>query len=134
MTTTYATDAQVKLRAPLVVPALIAATPSGGTAPTLDDYRVEAQRQLLLALRAKGIESTDITREDDLREPEVCLTAALVFEAACQLRARGQQGITPDLYASQAEFWRALYRDAIDAAAPVDGIKSEGPTFEWLRG
>lgn len=144
--TTYSTDTQVTMRCPAVVAALSGINRSNaaatGATPTqsistlsLADYRAEAQRQLLQALLARGIPSADITRPDDLVEPEVCLTVALVFEAATVARVQPTAGLSKaDLYESQGAFWRGLYDSAISTATPIDNVKSDGPTFRWDRG
>lgn len=144
--TTYSTDAQVTMRCPAVVAALsgvnrsnaaaVSATPVQSLSTlALSDYRTEAQRQILVALRNRGIPQGSITRTDELVEPEVCLTLALVFDAATVARVQPTAGLSKaDLYESQAAFWRDLYDEAIASAAPIDNVKGNGPTFRWDRG
>ena len=139
MTTTYSTDAQVYLRGGPIAKAALDTINVWRTAMSLasvaiDDYRVEAQRQILVDLRNRGIDQSDISREDDLREPEVALTMALLCEAAQQrvIAARGQT--QPELYAQQADWWRQTYRASIEAAAPIDDVRPVGRSFEWFRG
>lgn len=136
MSTTYSTDAEVYLRAPLVGKALARVnaerTDASLSTTDLDTYRVEAQRQLLIDLAARGITSDAITDTAALREPEVCLAAALLFEAAT---IRGdQQSPTPDVFGAQAARWRAAYESALSSARPTSGVKSEGQSFSWERG
>lgn len=136
MSTTYSTDAEVYLRAPLVGKALARVnaerTDASQSATDLDTYRVEAQRQLLVDLAARGITSDAITNTAALREPEVCLAAALLFEAAT-IRSDAQTA-TPDVFGAQAKRWRAAYESALTSARPTDGVKSNGQSFEWERG
>ena len=89
MTTTYSTDAQVYARSPLAASALSAVnatlTAASQSPTTLDAYRVEAQRQILLYLRGQGITAqSQVTRPEDLQEPEIALALALLYEAAAQ--------------------------------------------------
>lgn len=136
MSTTYSTDAEVYLRAPLVGKALARVnaerTDASQSATDLDTYRVEAQRQLLIDLAARGIASDAITDTAALREPEVCLAAALLFEAAT-IRSDAQTA-TPDVFGAQAKRWRAAYESALSSARPTSSVKSEGQSFEWERG
>ena len=136
MSTTYSTDAEVYLRAPLVGKALARVnaerTDASQSATDLDTYRVEAQRQILLDLAARDITADAITDTDSLREPEVCLAAALLFEAAT---IRGdQQSPTPDVFGAQAKRWRDAYESALAAARPTTGVRSAGQSFSWDRG
>jgi hypothetical protein len=137
MTTTWSTDAQVYARSPLAASALAAVNATltvGGQATTsLNAYRVEAQRQILIALRPRGItDETQVSRPEDLQEPEICLALALLFEASGQ-RVNPRQG-AQDLFAQNAILWRETYKNALAAAAPVDGVRSVGSSFSWGRG
>lgn len=137
MTTTWSTDANVYDRSPLAASALAAVnatlTAASQSVTTLDAYRVEAQRQALIALRAKGITDTaQISRTTDLQEPEVCLALGLLYEAAAQ-RVNPRSG-AQDLFAQNSLLWRASYERSMAAAAPIDGIKATGNSFSWGRG
>lgn len=138
MTTTYATDAQVATYAPIVLSALDALNATLGaksySTTTLDAMRVEAQRLILIDLRAKGIESADVTRSADLLRAEVCKTAHLLCSAVKQRSTQARGAGQPEVYAQEAEFWDAEYRREIERAAPVDGIRSTGASFTWDRG
>jgi hypothetical protein len=137
MTTTYATDAQVYARAPLVGKGLervnVELVAASQSATTLDAYRVEAKRQMLEGLLARGITEADIGNPTALQDPEACLTAALVFEAAA-IRDDAAQGQV-DVFAGQAKRWRAAYEKAIASASPVaTDVRPEGSSFTWERG
>lgn len=138
MTTTYATDAQIQLRSSFGSDALAAINAARArrseSATTLDAYRVEAQRQILVALRSRdpSILPEDITRPDDLIESEVCLSLALLCEAATQKGASRDQ-TTVDLFGQEAARWRERYDLAIAQASPVDGIRGVGRSFAWSR-
>ena len=136
MTTTYATDEQVYLRAPLVGKGLARInaerTDASLSTTDLDTYRVEAQRLILEALLSRGITTDQITDTASLREPEVCLAAALVFEAAT-IRGEPQTG-TPDVFATQARHWRAAYDRAMASVQPRSDVVQSGMGFTWGRG
>lgn len=137
MTTTWSTDAQVYDRSPLAASALAGVnaslTAASQAATTLDAYRVEAQRQILIHLRSRGItDVAQITRTADLQEPEIALALALLYEAAAQ--RVNPRGGTLDLFAQQAVLWRASYRESIATAAPINGVRSTGSSFTWGRG
>jgi len=137
VTTTYATDAQVYDRSPLAASALAAVnatlTAGGQSTTTLDAYRVEAKRQILIALRLKGIlTEAQISRPADLQEPEICLALALLYEASAQ-RVNPRAG-AQDLFAQNALLWRDTYVRSLAAAAPVSGVKPAGRSFSWGRG
>lgn len=137
MTTTWSTDPQVYDRSPLAASALAAVnaalTAGGQSTTTLDAYRVEAQRQILIYLRNRGLNNTAlITRTTDLQEPEIALALALLYEAAAQ-RVNPRQGQI-DLFAQNALQWRAYYKESVAIAAPTAGIRSPGCSFSWGRG
>lgn len=137
MTTTFATDAQVYARAPLVGKGLerinVELVAASQSATTLDAYRVEAKRQLLESLLARGITEGSIGNPTALQDPEVCLAAALVFEAAA-IRDDAAQGQV-DVFAGQAKRWRKAYEVAIASASPVaTDTRPEGSSFTWERG
>ena len=102
---------------------------------TLETYRDEAYRQILIALlsREPSITTEDITRPAALIESEVCLTVALLCEAASQKGASTTQQAL-DLFGQEALRWRSMYDRAISAASPVDGIRGTGRSFGWGRG
>lgn len=142
MTTTFATDAQLRTRSTLADEALVAInarrtvrTAAGAVPATFDEYRGEAQRQILVALRNRepSVTEADITRPDDLIESECCLTMALLCEAATQRGTTSQQQ-TPDLFGQEALRWRGLYEIALAAASPIDGVRGRGASFPWSRG
>lgn len=138
--TTYATDDQVNVRSAFGAVALAAINRVRGalTVPlaalALSDYRAEAQRQILVALRSRepSVLPEDITRPDDLIESEVCLTLALLCEAATQKGASRDQTAV-DLFGQEAERWRERYVAALAAASPVDGVRGTGRGFSWSR-
>jgi len=140
---TTATDAQVRLRAPIADEAMAAinaarvrrvAVDSIARPPlALSDFRDEAYRQILVALRNRDVTPDMITRPDDLRESEVCLTVALLCEATSQRGASAQQQTT-DLFGQEAVRWRLAYDAAISAAAPTLGLRGGGRSFTWSRG
>lgn len=137
MTTTFATDAQVYARAPLVGKGLervnVELVAASQSATTLDAYRVEAKRQILEALLARGIAEGDVGNPAALQDPEVCLAAALLFEAAT-IRDDAAQGQV-DVFAGQAKRWRRAYESAIAAVNPVaTDTRPEGSSFSWERG
>ena len=137
MTTTYSTDAQVYARSPLAASALSAVnatlTAASQSPTTLDAYRVEAQRQILLYLRGQGITAqSQVTRPEDLQEPEIALALALLYEAAAQ-RVNPRAG-TIDIFAQNAIYWRDEYKRTIAAAAPISGVRALGKSFTWGRG
>lgn len=138
MTATYATDAQIQLRSSFGSDALAAVNAARSrrseSATTLDAYRVEAQRQILVALRSRepAVLAADITRPDDLIESEVCLALALLCEAATQ-RGQSREQTTVDLFGQEAARWRERYAIAIAAASPIDGVRGVGRSFGWSR-
>lgn len=138
---TFATDADVQLRAAVATTALDAlnrwraAQDPALPAVTLADYRDAANTEIVATLRRRGITAESITRPSDLLEPEVALTAALLCEAA-HMRpptTRTTQG-TPDTFAEAGAWWRARYDLLIVAASPVDGVRGVGASFTWARG
>lgn len=141
---TTATDAQVRLRAPIADEALaainaarvrrVAVDSIARAALTIEDFRDEAYRQILVALRSRepSITAADITRPDDLIEAEVCLTVALLCEATSQRGASANQQ-TVDVFGQEAVRWRAYYVTALAAASPVDGVRGQGRSFSWGR-
>jgi len=137
MTTTFTTDEQVKLRSPLVSAAVsainAALVAAGDTATSLDAYRVEAQRQILEAFAAQGIVAAQVTNAEGVREAEVTLALALVFEAAMQ-RPNPRNPGAVDLYAQNAERWRVAAEAALAKARPVAYQRPHGGSFEWGRG
>ena len=136
MTTTWATDAQLVSRCVLAPTALSAysdayvAALGGSAITTFDIWRVEAQRQILLALRSRGILGGDVTRAEDLRHVEIALALALLFESVAQFTGVADR----ELYAQQSEYWRSAYERDLASAAPVDGVRPTGASFEWGRG
>lgn len=140
MTTTYSTDDDVRgpCGSVLADQALVAVNAARAklsqSATTIDAYRVEAQRQILIALRLRGILSTDITRPADLLAPEVALTIALLCESLLQhVATRTQTNATADTFAQGAAYWRERYAALIDAASPIDGQRGGGRSFTWDR-
>lgn len=140
MTTTYSTDADVRgpcgsVLADEALRAINAARANRSLdATTLDAYRVEAQRQILIALRLRGILDVDISRPADLLAPEVALTIALLCESLLQhTPSKGAPAATADTYAQGAAYWRARYDMLIAAAAPIDGQRGAGRSFSWDR-
>ncbi len=133
---TFSTDEQVYLRAPLCLAALDRINAERATksisATTLQTYREEAQRQLREALVARGIVERLITDTTTLREPEVCLTAALLFEAATVRSA--PQTAQPDVFATAVPVWRAAYATALAAVRITPLDRPKGASFEWGRG
>jgi len=140
--TTTATDAQVRLRSPLADEALaainaararrVAVDSIARPALTLESFRDEAYRQILIVLRGRDITAADITRPDDLTEPEVCLTVALLCEAASQRGVSASQS-TADLFGQEAVRWRGYYDRSISTAAPIDGRRGTARRFSWGR-
>ena len=140
MSTTYSTDDDVHMRAPLVGKALARVNAmradSSLSVTTLDAYRVEAQAQILLDLQARGIESSRIVNTAALRVPEAYLAAALLFEAAS---VRDDKGSVVngqlDVFAAQARVTRAAYAREISTARPLgtDAL-GQGSSFSWERG
>ena len=139
MTTTYSTDAEVRLRSTLADPALAAVNVARArqslAALALDDFRVSAQAEILRALRRRGIEASDITRPDDLQPAECALAVALLCEAAAQRPASSAASGAPlDVYAQNAEHWRRVYDTEVERASPIDSLKGTGRGFAWSRG
>lgn len=103
-------------------------------ATTLEVYRTEAQRQILIALRLRGILSEDISRPGDLLAPEVALTIALLCESLLQhVATRTAPNATADTYAQGAAYWRERYTALIAAASPIDGQRGAGRSISWDR-
>jgi hypothetical protein len=135
MTTTYSTDDDCYDACALAHPAMeaysVARVDQSRSAVTdLDVQRVEAKRLITARLRQRGILSGDIDRSSDLKRVEVCLTLVLLFEAVGQHDPSGQA----DVYAQQAKLWRERYEAEFAVAAPVDGVRATGASFEWGRG
>ena len=137
---TYSTDADVRgpCGSVLADEALRAVNAARATrsldATTLDAYRVEAKRQILIALRLRGILDVDISRPADLLAPEVALTIALLCESLLQHVASPRApAATSDTYAQGAAYWRARYDMLIAAASPIDGQRGAGRSFAWDR-
>lgn len=135
MTTTWATDADCYDASALAYTAQIAYSvarvdQSRSAVTDLDVQRVEAKRLITARLRQRGIRSEDIDRSSDLKRSEVCLALALLFEAVGQHDPSGQA----DVYAQQAVLWRERYEQEFAVAAPVDGVRADGASFEWGRG
>ena len=140
MTTTYSTDADVRgpCGSVLADEALRAVNAARATrsldATTLDAYRVEAKRQILIALRLRGILDVDISRPADLLAPEVALTIALLCESLLQHVPTGRvPNATADTYAQGAAYWRERYDALYAAASPLDGQRGAGRSFRWDR-
>ena len=140
MTTTFATDDDVRgpcgsLLADQALVAINAARAKlSQSATSIDTYRVEAKRQILIALRLRGIAEADISRAADLLAPEVALTIALLCESLLQhTPSRGAPNATADTFAQGAAYWRERYSALIDAASPIDGRRGEGRSFSWSR-
>lgn len=140
MTTTYSTDDDVRgpCGSVLADQALVAVNTARAklsqAATTLDAYRVEAQRQILITLRLRGILDTDISRPADLLAPEVALTIALLCESLLQhAPTRAVPNATADTFAQGAAYWRARYNVLIAAASPIDGRRGAGRSFSWDR-
>lgn len=136
MSTTFCTDEDVYLRAPLAGDALARVNTLRAarsvTATTVDAYRVEARRQVLLALSARGVAESEIAVQSALLDPEAHLAAALLFEAA-SVRTDAVQGMV-DVFSSQATLHRARYAESIAAAQPLgEGLLPRGRVFAWGR-
>lgn len=134
MTTTYSTDAQVNARDTLGYVALsvysAAAVARGESAiTTYDALRVEAKRQILIALRGRGITESDITDSEALQTVEEALTLALLFAAVAQWT-----NDQPDIYALKAAQYRKLYDDEIGTVNPISNVRGSGSSFSWGRG
>lgn len=135
MTTTWSTDSDCYDASALAYTAMqaysVARVDQGRSAVTdLDVQRVEAKRLITARLRQRGILAADIDRSSDLKRAEVCLALVLLFEAVGQHTPAGQA----DVYAQQAKLWRERYEEEFAVAAPVDGIRATGASFEWGRG
>lgn len=137
MTTTYATDEQVKLRSVFAAPALVAVNTArvaaGDSATTLDAYRVEAQAEVLRRLAARGIARGDINNPDGLTAAEVAFTLWLLFTAAAGRPNTRNPGAV-DLYAQNAEVWAAAADAEMARAVPVSNTRPAGRSFSWGRG
>lgn len=138
MTVTYSTDLQVQQRSTIAGSALdalnAALTARSLAVTTMDAQRVLAKAQLLVDLHAlKGITEDQITRPTDLLEAEIALVTCRLCEAVRQRVApRGQP--QTDIYAQEADTWRARYESELARCRPIDGIKSAAASFEWGRG
>ena len=134
---TYSTDDQLLLRVPLCVSALQRINAERAKialgATTLLAYRTEAQRQLQDDLGARGVDVSLIADVNTLREPEVCLTAALLFEAATVRSA--PQTAQPDVFATASIVWRDAYGVAIGKVRATPQTRPQGAvSFEGGRG
>lgn len=132
---TTSTDAQLRTRSHLADEALVAINArrtarasAGAVAATFDEYRDEAYRLILIALRSRepSIEADDITRPDDLIDAECALTLAMLFGAAASK--------PDDVFALAAAWWQARYDSALASASPIDGVRGTGRSFSWSRG
>lgn len=140
MTTTYSTDDDVRgpcgsVLADEALAAINAARSRRSlSATTLETYRTEAQRQILIVLRLRGILETDISRPSDLLASEVALTIALLCESLLQhAPTRAVPNATADTFAQGASYWRERYETLIAAASPIDGRRGAGRSFAWNR-
>lgn len=135
---TTSTDAQLRTRTHLADEALVAinvararraaAAPTQTIpAATFTEYRDEAYRLILIALRSRetAVLPEDITRPDDLIDAECALLCVLLFTAASSR--------PDDVFALAAVEWRARYDRAIAAASPIDGVRGVGRSFSWNR-
>tara|TARA_R110000868_G_scaffold187446_1_gene429971 strand:- start:318 stop:710 length:393 start_codon:yes stop_codon:yes gene_type:complete len=126
------TDAQLRTRSHLCDEALAAInaqrTRRSLTAATLTEFRSEAYRLILIALRSRepSIEAADITRPDDLIDAECAGTLALLFGAASSR--------SDDVFALAAAWWQARHDSALASASPIDGVRGTGRSFSWSRG
>lgn len=135
MTTTWATDEDCYNACALAYTAqtaFSAAREAQGLSGVtdLDLQRVEAKAQISARLRQRGILSGDITRTADLKRPEVCLALAILFEAVGEFSPAGQG----DVYTQQAKAWRERFEMEFASAAPTEGVRAAGASFEWGRG
>ncbi len=128
---TTSTDAQLRTRTHLADEALaavnVARTRRSATAATFTEYRDEAYRLILIALRSRepAILPADITRPDDLIDAECAMLCVLLFTAASSK--------PDDVFALAAAEWRARYDRALAAASPIDGVRGVGRSFGWSR-
>lgn len=128
---TTSTDAQLRTYSHLADEALVAVnarrTARSATAATLAEYRAEAYRRILIALRSRdpAILPEHITRPDDLVEAECAGILALLCAAASSK--------PDDVFALAAATWQARYEAALAAASPIDGVRGEGRSFRWSR-
>lgn len=134
--TTWSSDADVYLRAPLVGEALVrvnALRAARSVAATdVEAYREEAQRLILVALAGRGIAEGQIAHAAALLDPEALLAAALLFEAA-SVRNDAVAGQV-DVFAAQGRTLRARYDRAMATANPLgQGLRPRGRTFTWGR-
>lgn len=134
MSATYATDAQVDATDTLARTALsaysVAAVDRGASAVTdYDALRVEAQRQILIDLAARGILQAEITDTSMLELVEVSLVLANLFESVGQWN-----GQTPDVYVMKGQKYRARYEQLVAKVNPRFGQRPMGSSFEWFRG
>lgn len=136
MTTTYSTDAALKLRTVLAAPALAAVNASragaGDAALTLDDFRVEAQGLVHRRLAARGVASSAINNPDGLADAEAAFALHLLFTAASSRPNLRNPGAV-DIYAQNAESWGARAEAEMAAAVPVLNTKPTGASFRWGR-
>lgn len=136
MSTTWSADADVYFRAPLVGDALTRVnslrTRASVAVTTVDAYRVEAQRQILVALAGRGIAEADISYTAALLDPEALLAAALLFEAAA-IRDDAVAGQV-DVFSAQARTYRARFNTSLAAANPLGStLRPTGRSFSWGR-
>lgn len=133
---TYSTDDQLLLRVPLCASALQRINSERAklsvAAATFEAYREEAQRKLLVDLAARNISVAQISDTTTLTEPEVCLTATLLFEAATVRTAL--QTAQPDVFATAAITWRAAYVRALGDVRLTPLERPRGSAgFSWDR-
>lgn len=134
---TYSTDDQLLLRVPLCASALQRINAERAklslAAATFEAYREEAQRKLVVDLAARGIAVSQISDTATLTEPEVCLTATVIFEAATVRSA--PQTAQPDVFATAAITWRAAYNHALGNVRLTPLERPRGSAgFSWSRG
>jgi hypothetical protein len=131
---TWSTDDQINATCSLARTALSAYSDAqvaaGGSAvTTYDDWRAEAQRQIFVRLRQRGIYPEMITRASDLQTVEINLALVLLYEAVGQW-----DGDKPDVYMRRAQHWRQSYERDIALASPIDNVRAPGASFEFERG
>ena len=134
MTTTYCTDAEIDATDTLARTALAAfsqaAVDRGDAAVTdYDALRVEAKRQLLIDLGARGITEGMVSDPAQLEVPEGCLVLANLFDAVGQWN-----GTVPDVYVQKGSRYRQRYEALIARVNPRLEERPVGASFEWGRG
>lgn len=129
---TTSTDAQLRTRSHLCDEALAAINAqrtrrSITPAATLDEFRDEAYRLILISLRGRSpsISGEDISRPDDLIDAECACTLWLLYTAASSR--------PDDVFALNAATWHARYTSALASASPVDDTRGTGRSFGWSR-